>query len=108
MNNQKDSKPSDPKLWELRLYIAGQTPKAIRVFINLKKVCEQYLQGEYQIEIIDALNDPRLAEQDHIFALPALVRKIPPPLKQIIGDLSSPEKILIGLELWKGGGWENP
>ncbi|BBD56807.1 circadian clock KaiB family protein [Planktothrix agardhii] len=108
MDNQKYLKPSDPKLWELRLYIAGQTPKAIRAFINLKKVCEQYLQGEYQIEIIDALNDPRLAEQDHIFALPALVRKIPPPLKQIIGDLSSPEKILMGLELCKGGGWENP
>ena len=108
MDNQKDLKPGEPKLWELRLYVAGQTPKAIRAFINLKKVCEQYLEGRYQIEVIDLLNDPRLAEQDHILALPALVRKIPRPLKQIIGDLSNPEKILVGLELWEGEGWRNP
>ncbi|SKB14667.1 KaiB-like protein 1 [Planktothrix sp. PCC 11201] len=108
MDNQKDLKPGEPKLWELRLYVAGQTPKAITAFINLKKVCEQYLQGQYQIEVIDLLNDPRLAEQDHIFALPTLVRKIPRPLKQIIGDLSNPERILVGLELWKGEGWKNP
>ncbi|MGL5132991.1 MAG: circadian clock KaiB family protein [Planktothrix sp.] len=104
MDNQPDLETNQPKLWELRLYVAGQTPKAITAFINLKKVCEQYLEGRYQIEIIDLLNDPQLGQQDHIFALPTLVRKIPRPLKQIIGDLSSPEKILVGLELWRGEG----
>lgn len=104
MDNQEDLKPDESKLWELRLYVAGQTPKAITAFTNLKKVCEQYLQGQYQIEIIDLLSDPRLAQQDNIFALPTLVRKIPTPLRQIIGDLSSPEKILVGLELGKGEG----
>lgn len=108
MDNQKNLKPDDPKVWELRLYVAGQTPKAITAFTNLKKICEQYLQGQYNIEIIDLLEDPHLAQEDQIFVLPTLVRTIPPPFKQIIGDLSNPEKILVGLELWKGEEWKNP
>ncbi len=102
MDNQKNLEPDKPKLWELRLYVAGHTPKAITAFTNLKKICEQYLDGQYEIEIIDLLDNPQLAQQDKIFALPTLVRKIPRPFKQIIGDLSNPEKILVGLELRKG------
>lgn len=102
MDNQKNLEPDKPKLWELRLYVAGHTPKAITAFTNLKKICEQYLDGQYKIEIIDLLDNPQLAQQDKIFALPTLVRKIPRPFKQIIGDLSNPEKILVGLELGKG------
>lgn len=108
MDNQENLETEEPKFWELRLYVAGQTPKAITAFTNLKKICEQYLQGQYQIEIIDLLENPQLAQQDKIFALPTLVRTIPRPLKQVIGDLSNPEKILVGLELWKGEEWKNP
>lgn len=108
MDNQENLEPEEPKFWELRLYVAGQTPKAITAFTNLKKICEQYLKGQYQIEIIDLLENPKLAQQDKIFALPTLVRTIPRPLKQVIGDLSNPEKILVGLELWKGEEWKNP
>ncbi len=102
MDNQKNLEPDKPKLWELRLYVAGHTPKAITAFTNLKKICEQYLDGQYKFEIIVLLDNPQLAQQDKIFALPTLLRKIPRPFKQIIGDLSNPEKILVGLELRKG------
>ena len=90
-----------PEIWLLRLYVAGQTPKSITAFVNLKKICDDYLQGQYQIEIIDLLENPHLAKQDQIVALPTLVRKLPPPLKKIIGDLSNKEKILLGLNLEK-------
>ena len=83
----------------LRLYVAGQTPKSIVAFANLKKICEEYLKGKYQIEIIDLLKNPRLAKRDQILAIPTLVRQLPPPLRKIIGDLSNTERVLVGLDM---------
>ena len=88
-----------PKAWQLRLYVAGTTPKSLEAFANLKKICEEYLKGEYSIEVIDMLENHRLAEGDQIVAIPTLVRKLPPPLKKIIGDLSNREKVLVGLNI---------
>jgi circadian clock protein KaiB len=85
--------------WQLRLYIAGQTPKSIRALSNLKKLCEENLAGIYDIEIIDLLVNPQLAEGDQILAVPALVRKFPEPIRKIIGDLSNEEKVLVGLNI---------
>lgn len=85
--------------WQLRLYIAGQTPKSLMAFANLKNICEEYLKGEYSIEIIDLSKNPSLAIEDSIIALPTLVRKLPTPIKKIIGDLSNVEKVLIGLQI---------
>jgi circadian clock protein KaiB len=85
--------------WELRLYVAGPTPKSLAAFANLKKICETHLQGRYRIEVIDLLANPELARADQIVALPTLVRKLPPPVKRIIGDLSSQERTLVGMEL---------
>ncbi len=87
--------------WELRLYVAGQTPKSVTAFANLKKLCEDYLAGNYHIEIVDLLQHPELAKQDQVFAIPTLVRQLPPPIRQIIGDLSDREKVLLGLDLRK-------
>jgi circadian clock protein KaiB len=87
------------KLWELRLYIAGQTPKSVTALSNLKKYCEKHLKGIYTIEVIDLLKKPQLAEGDQIFAVPTLVRKVPEPIRKIIGDLSNEEKVLVGLNL---------
>src|SRR3989344_3951907 len=87
------------KKWKLRLYIAGQTPKSLTAFANLNKICEENLKGQYSIEIIDLLENPHLAAGDQIFAIPTLVRKIPLPMRKIIGDLSDHEKILIGLDV---------
>lgn len=101
MQLQKDNEQSEPEKWLLRLYVAGQTPKSLMAFANLKKICEEYLKGQYQIEVIDLLENPSLAKQDQIVALPTLVRKLPPPLKKIIGDLSHQEKVLVGLNLEK-------
>ncbi|HEY9799313.1 MAG TPA: circadian clock KaiB family protein [Leptolyngbyaceae cyanobacterium] len=86
-------------IWELRLYVAGQTPKSLKAFANLKRICEQYLEGRYRIEVIDLLENPQLAKGDQILAIPTLVRKLPEPVKQIIGDLSNTEKVLVGLDL---------
>ena len=83
----------------LRLYIAGQTPKSILAFENLKKICEGHLAGQYQIEVIDLLENPQLAAGDQILAIPTLVRKLPVPVRKIIGDLSNTERVLIGLDL---------
>jgi circadian clock protein KaiB len=83
----------------LRLYVAGQTTKAIAAFANLKTICEAELKGRYEIEVIDLLENPKLAREDQIVALPTLVRRLPPPLRKIIGDLSDTERVLIGLEL---------
>jgi circadian clock protein KaiB len=83
----------------LRLYVAGQTAKAIAAFANLKAICEEQLKGRYEIEVIDLLEHPKLAREDQIVALPTLVRKLPPPLRKIIGDLSDTERVLIGLHL---------
>jgi circadian clock protein KaiB len=85
--------------WILRLYVAGQTPKCIAAFANLKKICAEYLDGHYQIEIIDLLENPQLARGDQIIAIPTLVRNLPEPMRKIIGDLSNTEKVLIGLDL---------
>ncbi len=87
------------KTWELRLYVAGQTPKSMAAFSNLKKLCEERLQGQYRIEVIDLLENPALAKGDQIFAIPTLVRKLPEPIKKIIGDLSNKERALVGLNL---------
>jgi circadian clock protein KaiB len=85
--------------YDLRLYIAGKTPKALRAFDNLKKICEEHLAGRYRIEVVDLLKDPQLGRGDQILALPTLVRKLPEPIKKIIGDLSNTERVLVGLDL---------
>ena len=87
------------EMFELRLYVAGQTPKSALAFTNLKKICDEHLQGRYQIEIIDLLENPQLARGDQILALPTLVRRLPEPIKKIIGDISNTERVLVGLDL---------
>jgi circadian clock protein KaiB len=86
-------------VWDLRLYVAGQTPKSLLAFANLKKICEEHLAGRYRIEVIDLLKYPQLAKGDQILALPTLVRKLPQPVRKIIGDLSNTERVLVGLDL---------
>ncbi len=88
-----------PTFWSLRLYVAGQTPKSMAAFANLKRICEEHLKGRYRIEVIDLMDNPKLAAGDQILALPTLVRKLPPPIKKIIGDLSDSERVLVGLNL---------
>jgi circadian clock protein KaiB len=85
--------------FQLRLYVAGQTPKSLQAFANLKKICEEHLKGRYQIEVIDLIENPQLAKGDQILAIPTLVRKLPHPLRKIIGDLSNTERVLVGLDL---------
>jgi circadian clock protein KaiB len=85
--------------WDLRLYIAGRTPKCIAAFTNLQKLCEDHLNGQYRIEVIDLLENAQLAKGDQILAIPTLVRKLPEPIKKIIGDLSNTERVLVGLDL---------
>ncbi len=85
--------------WILRLYVAGQTPKSITAFCNLKKICEEHLAGHYEMQVIDLLQDPCLAAGDQILALPTLVRHLPFPMRKMIGDLSNTERVLIGLDL---------
>ena len=97
MNAAKAKNGADK--WELRLYTAGQTPKSLAAFRNLKKMCEEHLPGQYQIEVIDLLVNPRLAKDDQIIAIPTLVRKLPNPIRKIIGDLSDVERTLVGLQL---------
>lgn len=87
------------KKYELRLYIAGQTPKSITALQNINKYCKEHLEGNYTIEVIDLLKNPQLAEGDQIFAIPTLVRKFPEPLRKIIGDLSNEERVLVGLNI---------
>jgi circadian clock protein KaiB len=89
----------DDGVYRLRLYVAGQTPKSISAFANLKRHCEEFLPGRYKIEVIDLMENPHLAAGDQIIALPTLVRKLPEPLKRIIGNLSDKEKFLVGLDL---------
>ena len=89
----------EDKKWELRLYIAGKTPKSVLALHNLQKYCETHLKGQYRIEVIDLLIKPQLAEGDQIFAIPTLVRKVPEPMRKIIGDLSNEEKVLVGLDI---------
>lgn len=91
--------PGDEEQWTLRLYVAGQTPRSLTAFANLKRICEEHLQGRYWIEVIDLMVNPALAQDDQILALPTLVRKLPEPVKKIIGDLSNTERVLVGLDL---------
>jgi circadian clock protein KaiB len=93
------SEARDDPQYELRLYVAGQTPKSLAAFANLKKLCEEHLVGRYRIEVIDLLEQPQLAAGDQILAIPTLVRQLPQPLKKIIGDLSNTERVLVGLDL---------
>ena len=86
-------------VWELQLYIAGQTPKSVAAFANLKKLCDEHLPGRYKIEVIDLMQHPQLAAGDQIVAIPTLVRKLPEPLRRIVGDLSNTERALVGLQL---------
>jgi circadian clock protein KaiB len=86
-------------IWKLKLYVAGQTPRSIAAFSNLTKICEQNLHGKYQIEVIDLLVYPHLAKENQIFAIPTVIRQLPPPIRKIIGDLSNKEKVLVGLDL---------
>lgn len=85
--------------WELRLYVAGQTPRCVEAFRLLQQLCEEHLEGRYSIEVIDLLKNPTLAAGDQIIAIPTLVRKLPAPMKKIIGDLSNTERVLVGLNL---------
>ncbi len=85
--------------YRLRLYVAGQTPRSVGAFVNLKKICEEHLNGRYELEVIDLLQKPQLAEGDQIFAIPTLVRRLPEPITKIIGDLSNTERVLVGLDL---------
>ena len=95
---RKNAKPKKD-IWALRLYVAGQTPKSLAAFANLKKICEEHLKGKYHIEVIDLLKNPQLASGDQILAIPTLVRKLPPPIKKIIGDLSNTLRVLVGLDV---------
>ena len=100
---QQQETSADPTIsaetFLLRLYVAGQTPKCIRAFANLKRICEEYLAGRYHIEMVDLLQNPQLARGDQILAVPTLVRRLPEPIKKIIGDLSNTERVLVGLDL---------
>ena len=90
---------AEAEMWELRLYIAGQTPKSVAAFANLQRLCEEHLPGRYKIEVIDLMQQPQLAAGDQIVAIPTLVRKLPEPLRRIVGDLSNTERTLVGLQL---------
>jgi circadian clock protein KaiB len=93
------SEPRNPGIWELRLYVAGKTSKSVAAFENLERICEEYLSGKYTIEVVDLLEHPRLARDDQIVAIPTLVRKLPEPIRKVIGDLSDVERTLVGLQL---------
>jgi circadian clock protein KaiB len=91
--------PEKGEKWLLRLYVAGKTAKSVTAFANLKRICETHLKGQYQIEIVDLMENPGLAKQDQIVAIPTLVRQLPPPLKKIIGSLADEERVLVGLDV---------
>jgi circadian clock protein KaiB len=93
----------EAKQWNLRLYVAGQTPKSIVALANLKRICEEHMSGKYRIEVIDLMENPQLARRDQIVAIPTLIRELPSPLKRIIGDLSNTERVLVGLDLTAQG-----
>ena len=101
MSTKKPAKDPKPvkKQWELRLYVAGMTARSATAFANLQKICDEYLPGEYSIEVIDLLKNPKLASGDQIVAVPTLVRKLPEPVRKIIGDLSNTQRVLVGLDL---------
>jgi len=94
-----DIAEDNDEVWNLRLYVAGQTPKSIEAFANLKEICETHLKDKYKIEIVDLVENPEMAKNDQILAIPTLVRKLPEPVKKIIGTLANEEKVLVGLEI---------
>ena len=96
---ERRKKPAASDFFILRLYIAGQTPNSIAAIANLKKICEEKLKGKYRIEVVDLLEKPQLAKGDQIIAIPTLVRRLPPPVKKIIGNLSKTESVIVGLDL---------
>ena len=95
----EETTPPDESRWELRLYVAGQTVKSVTALANLKRYCEQHMAGRYSLEVIDLLTHPQLAEGDQILAIPTLVRKVPEPIRKIIGDLSNEQRVLVGLDI---------
>lgn len=97
--HKRTNKPKRGEMWNLRLYIAGQTPHSVAALSNLKAFCAQYLQGKFRIEVVDLLKNPQLASGDQILAIPTLVRRLPTPVKKIIGNLSKTERVLVGLDL---------
>jgi circadian clock protein KaiB len=99
MGEKSGLESTEHRQWQLRLYVAGQTPKCLTAFANLKKLCEEHMGGDYHIEIVDLLQQPQLAKGDQILAIPTLVRKLPEPVRKIIGDLSNTERVLVGLDL---------
>ncbi len=94
---------SASEMWDLRLYVAGQTPRSLAAFHNLTQICEEHLKGKYRIEVVDLLENPKLARDDQIVAIPTLVRKLPEPIRKIIGDLSDRLPVLVGLQLRSRG-----
>jgi len=101
MNAQKAPNSAKQSRYVLRLYTAGQTPKSVLAITNIKRICEEELQGQYDLQVIDLYQQPHLAEGEQIIALPTLVKKLPPPLRRIIGDMSNTERVLVGLDLYK-------
>ena len=100
----RNASKEDAEKWDLRLYVAGQTPRSIAAFANLKRICEEHLAGHYNIEVIDLMKHPQLAAGDQIIAIPTLVRKLPQPIRKIVGDLRDTERALVGLQLRPGKG----
>jgi circadian clock protein KaiB len=98
-NHKQHPQTNGKKHWWLRLYVAGQTARSLAAFQNLKKICDEHLKGEYDIEVIDLLKNPQLAKGDQIVAIPTLVRNLPTPVKKIIGDLSNSDRVLVGLDI---------
>jgi circadian clock protein KaiB len=98
-SNGPGAPTEEPKQWQLRLYVAGQTPKSVTAFANLKRFCEEHLAGDFEIEVIDLVENPRLAKDDQIVAIPTLVGKLPQPIRMLIGDLSDTKRTLVGLQL---------
>lgn len=98
-SSKKKTNSGDDELWDLRLYTAGQTPRSVAAFANLKRICDEYLPGRYNIEVVDLVKHPQLAAGDQIVAIPTLVRKLPQPLRKIVGDLRNTDSALVGLQL---------
>jgi circadian clock protein KaiB len=99
MSAVEDLSPQDSDFYDLRLYVAGQTPKSMSALANLKRFCEEHLVGKYRIEVIDLVENPKLARGDQILAIPTLVRRLPEPIRKIIGDLSNKERVVVGLDI---------
>lgn len=99
MNTEHDTLPTPDEAWILRLYVAGQTPRSLRAVSNIQTICEQSLLGRYRLEVIDLYQQPQLAQGEQIVAVPALIKRLPEPLRMVIGDMSNTERVLVGLDL---------